>query len=78
MKTFDRISGKYMEKALVQQKAALKLLDLLKIGNSDNIIDIACGPGNITNRLRELTTGKVIGIDIAILHLCGSVIRIGQ
>lgn len=65
MKTFDGISGKYREKALVQQKAALKLLDLLKIGSSANIIDIACGPGNITNMLRELTFGKVIGIDIS-------------
>jgi ubiquinone/menaquinone biosynthesis C-methylase UbiE len=65
MKTFDGISGKYREKALVQQKAAFKLLDLLNIGSSDNIIDIACGPGNITNTLRELTRGKVIGIDIS-------------
>jgi len=65
MKTFDGISGKYREKSLVQQKAAAKLLDLLKIGRSDNIIDIACGPGNITNTLRELTCGKVIGIDIS-------------
>jgi trans-aconitate methyltransferase len=65
MKTFDGISGKYTEKALVQQKAALKLLDLLNIRSSDNIIDIACGPGHITNMLGELTYGKVIGIDIS-------------
>jgi len=65
MKTFDGISGKYREKSLVQQKAALKLLDLLKIGGSDNVIDIACGPGHITNMLHELTSGKVIGIDIS-------------
>ncbi len=49
MNTFDRISGKYREKSLVQQKAAVKLFDLLEIGGSDDIIDIACGPGHFTH-----------------------------
>lgn len=67
MNTFDRISGKYREKSLVQQKAAVKLFDLLKIGGSDDIIDIACGPGHITNWLSKAkaTNGKVTGIDIS-------------
>lgn len=65
MNAFDGISGKYREKSLVQQKAALKLFDLLKIGNSDDIIDIACGPGHITNWLSKVTGGKVTGIDIS-------------
>ena len=65
MNTFDRISGKYREKSLVQQKAAVKLFDLLKIGNHDVIIDIACGPGHITNWLSKATAGKVTGIDIS-------------
>ncbi|MFZ3168847.1 MAG: hypothetical protein WA130_14630 [Candidatus Methanoperedens sp.] len=65
MNTFDRISGKYREKSLVQQKAAVKLFDLLKIGGSDDIIDIACGPGHITNWLSKPTNGKVTGIDIS-------------
>ncbi len=65
MNAFDRISEKYREKSLVQQKAAVKLFDLMKIGGSDNIIDIACGPGHITNWLSKVTSGKVIGIDIS-------------
>jgi len=65
MSTFDRISEKYREKSLVQQKAAAKLFDLLKIGGSDDIIDIACGPGHITNGLSKVTNGKVTGIDIS-------------
>lgn len=65
MNAFDRISEKYREKSLVQQKAAVKLFDLLTIGNSDNIIDIACGPGHITNWLSKVTNGKVTGIDIS-------------
>lgn len=40
---FDKISNKYREKSTVQQKAAENLLDLLKIGEIDNVIDIGCG-----------------------------------
>ncbi len=65
MHAFDTISGKYKEKSLVQQKAALKLIELLKMGSNDDVIDIACGPGHITNLLRKITRGKVTGIDIS-------------
>ncbi len=65
MNTFDTISDKYKEKSLVQQKAALKLIDLLKIDSNNDIIDIACGPGHITNLLRKVTHGKVTGVDIS-------------
>ena len=65
MNTFDVISGKYREKSLVQQKAAVKLYDLLEIGDHDDIIDIACGPGHITNWLSQATDGRVTGIDIS-------------
>ncbi len=65
MNTFDTISEKYREKSLVQQKAAAKLIDLLKIGGSDDIIDIASGPGHITNLLSKVTSGKVTGVDIS-------------
>ncbi len=65
MNTFDTISHQYKDKSLVQQKAALKLLDLLTVGDADDIIDIACGPGHITNLFSKLTKGKVTGIDIS-------------
>ncbi len=65
MNTFDNISGQYKEKSLVQQKAALKLLDLLKVDNSDDVIDVACGPGHITNLLSKVTSGRVTGVDIS-------------
>ncbi|NJD78745.1 MAG: methyltransferase domain-containing protein [Candidatus Methanoperedens sp.] len=63
MNTFDTISDKYKEKSLVQQKAALKLIELLKISGNDDVIDIACGPGHITNLLRKITRGRVTGVD---------------
>lgn len=65
MNTFDKISKSYKEKSLVQQKAAEKLFSLLEIGGTDDIIDIACGPGHITNWLSHATKGKVTGIDIS-------------
>jgi ubiquinone/menaquinone biosynthesis C-methylase UbiE len=65
MNTFDNISGQYKEKSLVQQKASLKLLDLLKVGCTDSVIDVACGPGHITNLLSKVTDGRVIGIDVS-------------
>ncbi len=65
MNTFDNISNQYKEKSLVQQKAALKLLDLLKVGSSDDVIDVACGPGHITGLLSKITSGNVIGIDVS-------------
>jgi ubiquinone/menaquinone biosynthesis C-methylase UbiE len=63
--TFDNITHQYKDKSLVQQKAALKLLDLLMVGDTDDIIDIARGPGHITNLLSKITTGKVTGVDIS-------------
>lgn len=65
MNTFDKISKKYEEKSLVQQNAASKLSDLLGIKTHDDIIDIACGPGSITKKLKSKTQGKVTGIDIS-------------
>ena len=40
MNTFDNVSGQYKDKAVIQQTAASNLLYLIKIGKSDNIIDI--------------------------------------
>lgn len=65
MNTFDKISGKYKEKSLAQQKAASKLFDLLEIAYHNDIIDIACGPGHITKWLSSSTRGRIAGIDIS-------------
>ena len=63
--SFDNISQQYKEKSLVQQKAAIKLLDLLEIKENDNVIDVGCGPGHITNIIKEITRGRIIGVDIS-------------
>jgi len=65
MNTFDNVSDKYKEKAIIQNTAASNLISLLEIRKSDDILDVACGPGHITYRLSKITEGKVTGIDIS-------------
>jgi trans-aconitate methyltransferase len=65
MEAFDRVSDNYRERALVQQKAAAKLIELLAIGESDDVLDVACGPGHITSVLSHLSRGRVEGVDVA-------------
>jgi len=65
MSTFDKVSGQYQEKALVQQAAAGKLLALLQLGEKEDVLDVACGPGHITQRLKTTTRGRVVGTDIS-------------
>jgi len=65
MATFDAVSKQYAGKSLVQQKAAGKLIALLKIKNTDSILDVACGPGNLTSELRRMTGGRVAGTDVS-------------
>lgn len=65
MSAFDEVSGQYQQKALVQQAAAEKLLSLLNIGQKDSVLDVACGPGHITQRIKTITQGRVVGTDIS-------------
>jgi trans-aconitate methyltransferase len=66
MSTFDKVSGQYQEKALVQQAAAEKLLALLSIGANDKVLDVACGPGHLTQQIKAKTQGRVVGTDISV------------
>ncbi len=65
MSTFDQVSAQYQQHALVQQAAAEKLLGLLKIAPTEDVLDVACGPGHITQQIRSRTRGRVIGTDIS-------------
>jgi hypothetical protein len=51
MSTFDNVSGQYQQKSLVQQAAAVKLIGLLNIGEKDDLLDVARGPGHIPQRI---------------------------
>ncbi len=65
MSTFDTVSKQYANKSLVQQKAAGRLIELLKISKGDKILDVACGPGNITDILSKISGAPVVGTDIS-------------
>lgn len=60
---FSTIAARYEAHSLVQTPAADLLLDLLGIGNSDDVLDLGCGSGKPARKIREITRGKVLGID---------------
>lgn len=61
--TFSEIAARYERDSIIQKSAAEKLIDLLQIRNDDAVLDLGCGAGNLTRKLRELTSGPVVGID---------------
>jgi trans-aconitate methyltransferase len=63
MKTFDNIAVHYERAAVVQRSAGLRLLDSLAIGPAEDVLDLGCGPGHLTCRIRTLTEGSVWGVD---------------
>lgn len=60
---FSKIASEYEEYATVQKSASEILLKLLKIGDNDDVLDLGCGTGHLTRKIRSLTNGKVVGID---------------
>lgn len=63
---FSKIAKRYEKDSLVQKTAAEILINLICIGNKDDILDLGCGTGHLSRRMREMTTGKVVGIDSSI------------
>ena len=63
MVDFSKIASSYEKNSLVQKTAAETLLHLLKIRENDNVLDLGCGVGNLTKKIREISKGKVVGID---------------
>lgn len=60
---FSKIATKYENYASVQKSAAEVLLKLLEIGDNGDVLDLGCGVGNLTRKIRAITRGKVVGID---------------
>jgi trans-aconitate methyltransferase len=51
--TFSKISGTYEQTAVVQKSASDILLGILDIEETDDVLDLGCGPGHLTKRIRE-------------------------
>ncbi len=64
-KAFDGVAGDYGAKSLVQSAAADRLIGLLDPRHGESILDVGCGPGHITRRLADITSGRVVGTDIS-------------
>ena len=47
----------------MQRSASDQLCDLLKIKAGEDVLDLGCGTGHLTRRIREITKGKVVGVD---------------
>jgi ubiquinone/menaquinone biosynthesis C-methylase UbiE len=63
MADFSTISSAYKKKSLLQASAGEQLIDTLSIPPTADILDIGCGAGNLTEQLRDLTSGRVVGVD---------------
>lgn len=60
---FSTLADHYAERAVVQRSAGERLLDLLAIQPHEDILDLGCGVGDLTRRIRALTRGTVVGMD---------------
>ena len=50
---------------MVQRAAAEVLISLLQVGPREDVLDLGCGTGHLTERISEITSGRVAGIDPA-------------
>jgi len=62
---FSKISWHYEKTSVVQKSASDILLNLLNIKETDDVFDLGCGPGHLTKKIREISKGKVVGVDAA-------------
>jgi trans-aconitate methyltransferase len=60
---FTGVASSYEKNSLVQSAAAMELLNFLDVKQSDNVLDLGCGVGHITKKIREKTQGIIVGVD---------------
>lgn len=63
MSDFSSIVPQYRQTAVLQNSAAERVFDLLAFGPADAVLDLGCGTGHLTNRIRQMTFGRVLGLD---------------
>jgi len=60
---FTNIAARYEQDSLIQKSAAEKLIGLLDIRHNDDVLDLGCGTGALTRKIRLMTEGNVVGVD---------------
>jgi ubiquinone/menaquinone biosynthesis C-methylase UbiE len=63
MTNFSDIASNYERNSLVQRSASDRLFDLIQIKENEDVLDLGCGTGNLAKKIREMTSGKVLGMD---------------
>ena len=53
----------YAKHSKGQELWAKELIDKLNLEGDENILDLGCGDGKVTNLLAQVTKGKVVGVD---------------
>ncbi|MFZ4855657.1 MAG: class I SAM-dependent methyltransferase [Desulfuromonadaceae bacterium] len=64
--TFTEISARYEKDSIIQKSAAERLLSLLDIQRWEAVLDLGCGTGSLTRRIRGLTDAPITGVDPSI------------
>lgn len=62
---FNSKAEVYEQTSLVQKSASQILRQLLDVKDEEDVLDLGCGPGNITREIARTTTGTVVGVDVA-------------
>jgi len=61
--TFDAVAARYESNALAQKDAGERLISMLALRGTEDVLDVGCGTGHMAAILRERTRGAVVGID---------------
>lgn len=67
---FTEIASCYEQDSLIQKSAAEKLIGLLDIQGKDDVLDLGCGTGALTRKIKSKTTGLVVGVDPSTGMIC--------
>ncbi len=60
---FTEISSRYDRDSFIQKSAAEKLIGLLDIQRRDDVLDLGCGTGALTRKIRAKAAGLIVGVD---------------
>ena len=63
MSNFTTIAPKYQQTATLQKSASERLFEMLQISRTDDVLDLGCGTGHLTQTIRSKTDGIVVGTD---------------
>jgi trans-aconitate methyltransferase len=62
---FSSIARIYRQTATAQKSAAERLFWMLGIERTDDVLDLGCGTGHLSQEIRLLTDGRVVGMDLS-------------